>query len=192
MLTDWRKEYTKMISSNRPRSEPFPMQQGGGSFLVCIGAAIIFSAFSPRYAFIALGCGFAAGVLASVSVRLWRRRAGRPRPRALQIWMLVVAIAVEFALFAIIFPHLSADTDVRLIWFAALAIVAAHFLLMAWTFGPPIVLLALAISVWLAATFWLPVIPLGIVIGVDGVLKLVFGLAMMTQIFARPALSRAS
>jgi hypothetical protein len=181
-----------MISSNRFPSDPYPMQQGGGSFLVCMGVAIIFAAFNMHYAFVALGCGAVAGVIASISVRLWRRRAGKARPRAFQVWMLIIAIAVEFALCAIIFPHLPADAHWRLGWFAALAIVAAHFLLMAWTFGPPIVLLALSITVWLASTFWLPAIPLSVVIGVDGALKLVFGLAMMTQIFGTPALRRAS
>ncbi len=181
-----------MTSQNPSALDPYPMQQGGGSFLVCIGAALIFGAFDARYAFVALGCGAAAGVIASISVRLWRRRAGRPRPRALQIWMLIIAIVFEFALCAIIFPHLPAGTDLRLAWFTALAIVAAHFLLMAWSFGSPIVLLALSITAWLASTFWLPVIPLSVVIGVDGALKLAFGLGMMTQIFARPALPRVS
>ena len=167
------------------QDEPFPMQQGGGSFLACMGTALIFGAFSPRYVFIALGCGMAIGLLAIVSVRIWRRRAGGARPSAPQVWLLIAAIAVEFILFAIVFPHV--PDVMRLRWVAALAIVAVHFLLMAWTFGPPIVLLALSGMVWLAAAFWLPAIPLGVVLGIDGVLKLFFGLVMMTQIFARPA-----
>ena len=168
------------------QDEPFPMQQGGGSFLACMGTALIFGAFSPRYVFIALGCGMAIGLLAIVSVRISWWQAGGARPSALQVWMLIAAIALEFVLFATVFPHV--PDDMRLRWVVALAIVAVHFLPMAWTYGPPIVLLALSGMVWLAAAFWLPAIPLGVVIGIDGALKLFFGLVMMTQNFARPPL----
>lgn len=174
-----------MTTSDRFQNEPFPMQQGGGSFLACVGTALIFGAFSPRYVFIALGCGVAIGLLSIISVRIARRRAGGARPSALQVWLLIAAIAVEFVLFAIVFPHV--PDDMRLRWVVALVIVALHFLLMAWTYGPPIVLLGFSGMVWLAAAFWLPAIPLGVVIGIDGALKLFFGLVMMTQIFVKPA-----
>ena len=175
-----------MTQLSRIQNEPFPMQQGGGSFLACLGTALIFGAFCPRHAFFALGCGVAIGLLSIISARISRRRAGGARPSALQVWMLIAAIALEFVLFAIVFPHV--PEDMRLRWVVALAIVAIHFLPMAWTYGPPIVLLALSGMVWLAAAFWLPAIPLGVVIGIDGAIKLFFGLVMMTQNFARPPL----
>ena len=175
---------------NPPLDEPFPLQQGGGSFLACMGAALVVGSFNPSHAGMLLGFGAIAGLASIVSVRVWRRRMGMARPRARQIWLLLGAIALEFVAFGMIFPHV--HDDIRLRWFASLAIVAAHFLLMAWTFGPPIVMLAFTLGLWLVAAYLAPHVPLGVVMGIDGTIKLAFGWAMFTGVFARLALRRAS
>jgi len=159
----------------------YPMRQGGGAFLACVGAAILWGSFHQSHSVIALEAGATIGLLAtavvSLAVRQARRRAGLPGATPWQVGLLVLAIAIEGMVFAILYPLLPPDDHLR--FFAALTIVAAHFVLMTWSFGPSIAFLALALLVWLAATYWLPGIALPTVLAGDCALKLVFGLAML-------------
>ncbi|MFZ1989123.1 MAG: DUF6609 family protein [Alphaproteobacteria bacterium] len=167
-----------MTSSESLKLDRFPMRRGGGAFLACVGVAIIASAFDAPNVQRDLAIGAALGIILLVLVIRLQRRHGGARATPLQIGLLFAAIAIEFIVFWKLYPLVPPDQRLRV--YVALGIVAGHFLLMAWSFGPMIVYLALALLVWLAATYWaLPEIGLNVVIGGDGGLKLLFGLAML-------------
>jgi hypothetical protein len=76
-------------------------------------------------------------------------------------------------------PYLKGE---RALWLGAFAIVAVHFLPMYWSHGTRIALLGLACLAACAAGLMAPSIPLNWVLALDGALKLVFGLWMLSAI----------
>lgn len=164
-----------------------PMTSGGGAFLMIVGAALISAAFMPWSigGQILIG-GFILGALAIVAVSMIGRKRGMPKPPTRDIILVWVAVAVELAAFLIIMPLIPPDFRISMI--VVIAIVGAHFLLMAWSFGPLIVALGLCCLGVAAAGQLVPSIPPAALIGIDGALKLAFGIAMFTALFRpRPA-----
>lgn len=162
-----------------------PMTPGGGAFLVCVGAALISAAFVPW----AIGgqlllAGFIIGALAIMAVSIIGRRRGLPKPGMRDIVLVWIPVALEVAVFSFLMPLLPNDFRARMI--AAIAIVGAHFVPMAWSFGPLIAVLGLACLGVAAAGQLIPQIPAEALIATDGGLKLAFGLAMFAALF-RPA-----
>ena len=159
-----------------------PMTPGGGAFLVCVGAALVSAAFVP-WAIggqLLLG-GFIVGALAIVVVSIIGRRRGLPKPATRDIVLVWIPVALEAAAFFFLLPLVPDDFRIRMV--AVIAIVGAHFLPMAWSFGSLIAVLGLACLGVAAAGWFAPAIPAEALIATDGLLKLAFGLAMFAALF---------
>lgn len=159
-----------------------PMTPGGGAFLTCVGAALIAAATIPWSlgGYILMG-GFAAGFAAMAAASIAGRKRGLPKPTLLHLALVWASAGVELLVFFFLFPLLPHDERMQMI--AVIAVVGLHFLPMTWSFGPLILWLALA-CIGVAAIGWFaPVIPLPALIATDGLLKLVFGLAMFAALF---------
>lgn len=175
------------------RLRAYPMRFGGGLFVACIGAAIIAAAFVGGAAGgPILLAGFALGAFAIVSVRQRvATRFGSPTRR--HVWAMLGAVAFELMGFAILAWCLShgmvRETD-TFVWTIVLAIVAVHFVLMPWSFGPWMAYLGLAILVWLAGA-WAIAAPLSVIFIGDGVLKILFGAIMAWPLFKQPKIDIA-
>jgi hypothetical protein len=161
------------------------MTAGGGAFLICVGAALISAAFIPwAISGQILIAGFVIGALAIMVVSLVGRRRGLPKPSTRDIVLVWIPVAVEAAAFLFLVPMVPNDFRARMI--AILAIVGAHFLPMAWSFGPLIAVLGLCCLSVAAAGLLIPTIPAEVLIATDGALKLCFGLAMFAALFRSP------
>ena len=157
-------------------SDHYPMQQGAGAFLICVGIALIWGSLDPPRAFSALQIGMGAGAMAILVIARHRRRIGRVRPTVMQIGLMMLAVPIELIIFAAAFPLV--PPDVRLRWIAALSIVGAHFVVMRWSLGAPIALLGLSEIVLMCVAYVSPSFPLNTVIATDGALKAAFGFGM--------------
>jgi hypothetical protein len=162
-----------------------PMTPGGGAFLICVGTALLATAWLPwSIGGLFLIGGFVLGGLAIMATSIAGRRRGLPKPSRRDIVLVWIPVAVEMAVFVFLFPHLPPDP--RLQMMAVLAVVGLHFLPMAWSFGPLIAGLGVA-CIAVAATGQLVTgIPTAVVIAVDGALKLGFGLVMFAGLFRAP------
>lgn len=162
-----------------------PMTAGGGAFLMIVGAALISAAFlSWAIGGQILIGGFVAGALSIVAVSLIGRKRGLPKPSTRDIALVWIAVALEAAAFMLLLPLLPVDFRTQMI--AILAIVGAHFLPMAWSFGPLIAVLGLCCLGVAAAGQLVPAIPAAALIATDGALKLAFGAAMFAALFRSP------
>jgi hypothetical protein len=165
----------------------YPMRYGGGLFLCFVGATIALGALLGGNAMapLLLG-GLIAGTISIFVVRpMVARRYGRPTQK--QIQLMIVAIALELAGFVALswltsngaLPH-----DPQFIWTSVLVIVAAHFVLMTWSFSAWILYLALAILAWVACATALNLGLSAVLVG-DGLLKLGFGATMAAPLYLR-------
>ena len=156
----------------------YPMARGGGLFLVLIGSGLISAiAFSGNalvnYAvfFVGVGCAtvslFAAGHWSKAS------------PTLLQIAALVFAIAFEIILFVIMARTLPRGTGEHVRWLWTSMIVGIHFLPMALSFGPAMLLLGAACIVNAGLGLLLLDLPFEVFGLLDGCIKLGFGLWLL-------------
>lgn len=162
--------------SELSHAEVFPLVRGGGLFLAVMGVAIISGTFFFRARYAVLGIGAA---LASALTALYAAPLAAPygKPAMVEIVFLVVAVALEMILLAMVLRNSRAHDD-RDTMLAILTIVGGHFLLMAPAFGP--------IVVWLAGASVLNTLlglswrgyPSALVWAADGVLKLGAGALM--------------
>jgi len=168
------------------RAHDYPLAPAGGLFLAIVGPAILLGAPLPRWRQALLIIGIVAASVALITLTR-RLTVGLPAPTLFAIGALVVAVALE----AVSFPFV-----VRRVWSqgpgavmrAALALVGAHFLLMAPAFGPLVVVLGLACMLNAAIAMMIKAMPDHVVWAVDGALKLSLG-AMMLQ--GSPAVQQA-
>jgi hypothetical protein len=155
------------------------MQPGGGAFLIAAGLGILSGAVMGENS---LRLGFQFGALAGlvgiiVAGPFARKRFGAPTKA--QISVMLSAVAFEFAVVYVLFRFGGASSwTERDRWLAILAVVAAHFIVMRWSFGPLILTLGLSVLLWLAATFVLG-LPLLVIATVYGALLVIFGALMM-------------
>ncbi len=166
----------------------WPMQIGGGLFLVCVGIGVIGAGLlggvsGLRVFFGSAVVGFAAIL---ISRKAARTRAGAPT----RTQILAVCIAVIFE--AIVFVSLSNSglfgiwTE-HMRWAVVLAVVNVHFIIMRWSHGPLMMALAISGLIWLGIASGLNV-SLPLLICGDGVLKIAFGLIMAAPLLrAAPA-----
>jgi hypothetical protein len=156
----------------------WPMQTGGGAFLFCVGLGLLAGGLAGGSAILV---GLVAGALAGFisipfAVRFARGRFGRPT--RLNIIVMWIAIGAEIAGFLVAsklgyFRHGFDFTAAAV----ALTIVALHFVIMRWSHGPWMLVLAAAILIWVALALWLR-LTIGALIAGDGILKLLFGFFM--------------
>jgi hypothetical protein len=163
-----------------------PMTPGGGAFLACVGAALMTSPLLPStMSGTALLAGFALGIAALIAASVAGRLRGLPKPATHQMMLVWIPVVAEMAIFFLVFPQLTLDERTRVI--AVIAVVGAHFLPMIWSFGPLIAWLGLACISIAAAGLLAPQLPIGVVIAIDGLLKLSVGLVMLGALFRVPA-----
>lgn len=156
----------------------WPMQPGGGVFLICIGIGLVCGAMLRGTAIIYdLACCFVAGVLGILIARkVANNRFGRPTPQ--HRLAILAAIGFELSAFIVLgrLGFFLGDPK-PMMWAVILLIVALHFLVMRWSHGPLIQWLGIASLCWIgvAYVFGLPVAAL---IAGDGLLKIAFGSVM--------------
>lgn len=165
-----------------------PMRYGGGLFLCCVGAAIALGAVLGGDAMAPLLiAGFVLGAIAIFLVGPGvGRRYGRPTRR--QVLLMIVAIMFQVAALGLLSWSTSSGAlpgDAQFVWTAVVVIVAAHFLLMTWSFGAWIFHLGVAILLW-AAFAVTQHLELGAILLGDGLLKLGFGAIMAAPLFLQP------
>jgi hypothetical protein len=150
------------------------MRPAGGTFLICIGAGLIGAILFSGAALVNYGVFFAGVALGIVSL-LFARRWSTEHPTRVQIVALIVAIALEVSLLALmgrLLPRGTAE-DVRWLWVSA--IVGIHFLPMSLSFGPRFFVLGAACIANAAAGLVFSHLPYELFGLVDGLLKVGVG-----------------
>lgn len=157
----------------------FPMAPLAGLFLASVGATLIAGGMVPGFRQRSIWAGLALGV-AAVSL-LGGRLLAPPPPTAFQLGALTLALTAEAAAFVLLLPRLHRAGE-RAVIAGTLGIVGAHFLPMLPAFGPAVGALGLlcianAFLLWRVRRY-------GLAMGwtVDGLLKLAFGLVMLTGV----------
>ncbi|OAI44328.1 hypothetical protein AYO42_00855 [Rhizomicrobium sp. SCGC AG-212-E05] len=154
------------------------MQPGGGIFLICVGIGLVYGALLQGDAILlGLQIGFCAGVVGIIAAIITAKGLFG-RPTALHRFVVLAAIALELAAFAILARSgfLSGDQTATK-WSVALLIVALHFIVMRWSHGPLMLWLALTSILWIGLAY-LSHFSLPALIAGDGLLKIVFGIVM--------------
>jgi hypothetical protein len=155
----------------------FPMVPAGGLFILIVGIGVVIGALFPNKRDFLLICAFVAATAALVL--FGGRLMVFGNPTRFQLWFLFGSIALEIVLlrFAIARYRRADERSARL---ATLFVVGAHFLPMAVAFGPLCLLLGIVLCFCSGAGLWLkPGLSLNGLWATDGLLKIVFGLAMM-------------
>lgn len=157
----------------------FPLAPLGGLYIATVGACLILGAIVERLRTKSIWLGLGTGI---VMVSLFAGRlAPATAPTPPQLAALIAAIVVEFAAFPLIMPRVRPHGE-RAVAVATLAIVGAHFFVMAPALGPLAGVLGVGclINAWLlrrdarygVRAAWMT----------DGMLKLWLGVAMVAGI----------
>jgi uncharacterized protein DUF6609 len=158
-------------------NEVWPMQPGGGLFLISIGLGLLYGAFARGGAvFLGLEVGFIVGVAGIiVGIVLAHGRFGRPITGHRMV--VFGAIAFEIVAFTIMARRgLFRGQLTPATWAALLSVVSLHFIPMRWSHGPLILWLALAGLGWIGFAYFLHW-PLAVIAG-DALLKIGLGVVM--------------
>ena len=123
------------------QADLFPLIRAGGLFLMIVGAAILIGALRLRWRNPLLGAGAALATAATILTAA-HLTAPYGIPTRFQIGSLVFAVLLEGVALAWAIRRFSRRGE-RAMTIAVLAIVGAHFLLMAPAFGPLIFLLGM-------------------------------------------------
>lgn len=166
---------TELALATRAR---YPMARRGGLFLVLIGAALIAAIALSGGALVSYPVFFAGSGLAVLSLFL-SGRLSDGRPTRAQFVALAVALALEAVLFALLPRVLPTGTLEPVRWLWVLMIVGVHFLPMAVSFGPLLLLLGGACISNAALGLLLPEVPFELFGFVDGALKLIVGAGLL-------------
>lgn len=173
-------------SGSSSLADVFPLIRSAGLFLILVGAAMAVGASAMKRRYLALAIGAAIGT-AATALSAMQLSAPYGSPDALQLGSLAAAILFEVLAIAFVGPAVAKRGE-RFKTIAILGIVAAHFVIMAPAFGPPIVALGLLTAGNALLGAIAPKYPLPAIWLLDGLLKLAAGAAMF---FAHllPALS---
>jgi len=161
----------------------WPMQPGGGIFLICIGIGLVYGALLQGNAItFGLEVGFCAGI-AGIITAIIVARGSFGRPTALHRYVVFAAIGLELAAFTILARSgfFSGDQTVTK-WAVSLLVVAFHFVVMRWSHGPLMLWLAMASMLWIGLAY-LSGFSLSALIAGDGLLKIVFGIIMAAPLW---------
>jgi hypothetical protein len=160
--------------------EVFPLMRGGGAFLAAIGLGILIGSFGSRkFRTIALIAGAALGVaLMAVLGATKIAFDGLPYPQWWQWVFLGLAFVVEGWLVSIVVRRIP-DIESRRFWLWMLFIVGAHFLILLPSHGPICGALGLICMGNALLGLRLPSVDFRLFWGVDGVLKIIAGVAMV-------------
>ncbi len=167
------------VSRDRTNVAPpigYPMRLSGALFLAGIGGGILVGALTGL-----MGYGVIVGAVAGIIAA--RRSAVHVRPRwgcpsLPQLRAMVIAIGLEMTLFSLLGASgYLAHAPRQVMWEITLGIVGLHFLIMRWSHGPMMVILAVAVLGWLGLGYALR-FPLPLMAAGDGLIKLGIGLVM--------------
>jgi hypothetical protein len=166
-----------MVAAWLNDAHAYPMAPAGGLFLVVVGVALCLGAPLPRWRQAASFIGIAVATIA-MTLSIARISAGLPAPTTFAIGALVFAVALEVALFPLVIRRLWPKGQSAVMQ-GSLALVGAHFLLMAPAFGPPIFVLGLLCMLNAAVAMMSRAIPDSLAWGSDGLLKMALGAVML-------------
>ena len=177
-------------SANRAE-HPYPLAPSGGLFLSLVGmglgAAVAFGGDKVadlRVFFVGVGLGIVALMFAS--------KLSLGKPTRVQIAALVAAIALEVILFNVQGRILPRGTDESVRWMWISMIVGVHFLPMAISFGPRLLVLgAVCIAIAIAGLSFSRV-PGEAFLLVDASAKLAIGLWLFSDLFRRSTLANVA
>jgi len=158
----------------------FPMARSGGLFLVLIGAGLVSAIAFSGEALVNYTVFFAGVGAATVSLFV-SGRLSAGTPSRIQITALVFAIGLEIILFAVLGRTLPRGTAESVRWLWISVVVGIHFLPMALSFGPRMLLLGAACIVNAVLGLLLPQLPYEIFGLFDGCLKFGFGLWLLSS-----------
>jgi uncharacterized protein DUF6609 len=152
----------------------YPLARSGGLFLLIIGAGLLAAIAAGGDAPVNHGVFYTALGAALVSL-FFARRVSLGSPTTLQVGALVFALALQGALLVLQGRVLPPVTPEHVRWLWVSAIVGVHFLPMAVTFGPRMLLLGGACIATALAGLSMPSIPYEVFGIVDGALKVAAG-----------------
>jgi hypothetical protein len=163
------------------------MAPSGGLFLALVGmglmAAVIFS--GDEVADLRL---FFVGVALGIVALMFASKLSLGKPTRVQVGALVAAIALEVLLFNVQGRMLPRGTSESVRWMWISMIVGVHFLPMAISFGPRLLMLgAICITISIAGLS-LPGLPTEVFLLMDALAKLVIGLWLFSDLSRRSAL----
>lgn len=161
-----------------------PMTAPCGVFVICVGFGLVAGGISSSLIYSGIAAGFVAGFIGMIAAAIIATRMRLGKPSLLQIVTPSICAAVEIALLFALMPYLPHDE--RTIFIVVLAVVGVHFLPMMVSYGPLIGALGAACAVAAGIAWLTPGEPLSIILIVDGVLKIVFGIAMLPALARRP------
>lgn len=152
----------------------YPMARSGGLFLILIGAALLCAILFSGRALVSYNIFFVGAALAVVSL-LASSRFSVGSPSSLQIAALAFAISLEVILFIALVRNLPPATPEPTRWLWVSIVVGIHFLPMALSFGPRMLLLGLACIADGVVGLLLPNVAFEFFGTIDGFLKLGIG-----------------
>jgi hypothetical protein len=158
-----------------PTLPTYPMARGGGMFLVLIGAGLI-AAIAISGDALVNNRVFFVGIGAATISLFFAGHWSKESPSRLQIAALMFAIALQVVLLAVMGRTLPRGTAEHVRWLWVSMIVGIHFLPMALSFGPRMLLLGTACIANAVLGLLLQDLPYEIFGVLDGCLKVGFGL----------------
>jgi hypothetical protein len=158
-------------------ADSFPLSPAGGLFLTLVGAGILLGAFFSATRIPLLAGGGVLGILGATFCGALLAQ-GHANPTAFQVDALIFAIAIEMAVLPFLRRWLK-PKGLRTFLLGILALVGAHFILMAPAFGVLIVLLGSLTLANALAGLKYPAISLDLLWALDGGLKFALGALLL-------------
>jgi hypothetical protein len=168
------------------RDEPlrFLNQRLCGLWLIWIGAVILAgTALGGPWLInpIIFGVGYAGGMAVIFGMPAVQRRYSDGPESRFQANMGTLAIVLMFVLMALIAGRSFAALDFRTIWLGALLATALHFIPFAAVHGPPMLRLAVPLTINALIGLLVPAAPFALIAAIDGLLKIGFGVALVRR-----------
>jgi uncharacterized protein DUF6609 len=160
-------------------SHPYPMVRSGGLFLLFVGAGVVGGTFAAGDRLVNAQIFF-EGLGAAVLSLFAARWVSFGRGTRLQLTALFGALGLQAILLVAAATVIGPMPEDRL-WYRTMIVVGLHFLPMAIVFGPRMLLLGTACIVNATIGFVAPVVPFALISVVDGLLKVGFGVWMLSD-----------
>ena len=158
---------------------PYPMLRSGGLFLLLVGAGVVGGTFAAGERLVNEQIFF--GDLALQSCRCLQHAGSHlSRGTLRQLTALLGALGLQAILLVAAATVIEPMPEDRL-WYRTMIVVGVHFLPMAIVFGPRMLLLGIACIVNATIGFVARVVPFALISVVDGVLKVGFGVWMLSD-----------
>jgi hypothetical protein len=154
------------------------MVRGSGAFLVCIGLGLILAVIWAEGAPVNPRILAYSAIMGIVAIPVARKLFPLGRPKAIHIFAMSGAVALELFLFWLVFSRLPKDTLPQTRWLWALILVGLHFIPMGFALGKRVVILGAACVAVAASALFVGLLPFTWAVIVDGLFKVGFGASM--------------